>query len=130
MTLSNRIRLDVFFATMIFCCFTALFGYFAAFAKDEGTLGNGIVANLIADNTIYLFPLVFLVDIFRNQTFFAAILLTGINILGYSFLAAIVFTNRVSNIKTYKPFLITYYAISAILLMILTYTVFLIFNSK
>ncbi|MVN23536.1 hypothetical protein [Mucilaginibacter arboris] len=129
MTLQNKTKSDLFFSAVILLCFIAVVGYLFAFAKSEGTLGNGTIFNLIADYTLYAFPLIFLSDFLKLNTFVGLFGLLGTNILIYSFIVTILLSNRLANFKNYKPFVVTYYSTMAILVVIFIHFIYLLSTS-
>ncbi|MVN23499.1 hypothetical protein [Mucilaginibacter arboris] len=130
MTLQKKIKSDLFVSALIFWCFISVVGYLFAFSKSEGTIGNGTIFNLIADYTLYAFPLIFLSDFLKLTNFVGLFVLLGTNILIYSFISTALFSSLVVKFKNYKPFLATYYSAMAVLIVIFIHFVYLISSSS
>jgi len=130
MTVKSKAKTDIFFATLILSAFvfTVCFGF--AFGQDEGTLGHGLIENFMADNVFYFFPLLLLEEPLKTHSFAALLTLTGLNLLFYSLIAALLLTNPLVTIKSYKPFNATYYLTMTILLTILAKVIYLIITSR
>lgn len=129
MTLQDKTKADIIIATIISFSFIAFLGFIFIFAKDEGTIGDGVIVNFIADYIIYLFPFV-LLGHFQIINFYILLLLTGLNILFYSFLLARLLSKVLLDMKSYQPYKLTIIVASVVPLVILIYFIFLITTSK
>jgi hypothetical protein len=109
MTQESKSKLDILVAATILFSFVALAAFFAAFSKSEGTIGEGAIANFIADYALYIYPLYFIAS---SITFFhsaSLLLVFGLNIVLYALLATTLSKILKKLFKKYKPFLATYY---------------------
>lgn len=129
MTLQDKTKADIIIATIILFSFIAFLGFIFIFAKDEGTIGDGVIVNFIADYIIYLFPFV-LLGHFQIINFYILLLLTGLNVLFYSLLLARLLSKVLLDMKSYQPYKLTIIVASVVPLGILIYFIFLITTSK
>src|SRR5438045_9614361 len=116
MTIKDKIKTDIFLATIISFCFVAFLGSIFIYLKSEGAIGDGSIVNFIADHIIYLFPSVLLYNYFKLYNLSILLLLTALNILLYSFIFTRLFATKLSNSKKYQPFnliIVTSYFISS-----------------
>ena len=130
LTVKSKAKIDVFFATFILSAFVFAICFVFALAKNEGTLGAGVIENFIADNISYFFPFLLLEESLKTHSLAALMTLTGLNLFLYSLIAALLLTNPLVTIKSYKPFNATYYLTMTILLTILAKVIYLIITSK
>src|SRR5438067_1575561 len=85
MTVHKRFNWVIFLVTLILLCILAFFSFFAAWARDDGTLSEGFLPNLLADLFLILrFPTHTLFWNYMNGDMFLFGLL--INCILYSFL--------------------------------------------
>jgi len=129
MTKHNKTKADITIATIILFSFFAFFGFFIIFFKSEGALGDGLIVNFIADYILYLFPFVLLYEHFQIFSFNIFLFAAGLNILFYSFLMTKLFSYKLMDLKSYKPFKLTITIINVILSVILVFIIFLIATS-
>ncbi|MDI3321297.1 hypothetical protein [Pinibacter soli] len=130
MTTISKTRIDICLAGTILFVFLFCFSFICAFAKDEGTLGDGAIANFLAEKITYLFPFLLIEDCFAEHTFISFFILASANVLAYSTIVTLLFTKSLTNFKIYKPFNATYYLIMTLLFSILARFIYLIAMSK
>lgn len=129
MSPESKTKADIFATGTMLFSFFAFLSFFAAFAKDEGTIRNGLIINFIADYGLDFFPLLLIGRSIDFSYPGLLIILFGLNILLYSFFVTRLCNKFLADFKNYKPFLATYYSTIFILLIALTHFINLIINS-
>ena len=114
MSYKNKIKVDLFVATLLLFSFFAVLGFFLIFAKNEGNFDHNKILFFVAENISYLFPIVFLGSTFLKFSLLFLIILTSLNILLYSTIAVTLFVNKVNRSQRYKPFDVIHFIAYAI----------------
>ena len=111
-------KVDLFLASLMLISFFALNCILLVVGKGEADIGNGLIANFLADHTEYIFPFVLLTDfkVLDRPIFLLLFFLS--NILVYATIMAILF-DKIINFSWYKPFLATYWTIVVIVIFLI-----------
>lgn len=122
----KKIKADVFFTCLTGVLVLFFLCFISAFAKDEGTIGDSIVLNFLADAFGFIFPLLLLFKLLHQLSFAFFFLLAIVNVLIYTHVLSKLYVKLFSRIKGYKPFMGIFYMINGILILLLIYVLYLI----
>ncbi len=130
MQTQNKIKADIILSCFIFFSFFAIAAIMLNFAINEGTLGNSLTLNFIADKIIYFFPFVFICAYLKLSNPYILVFSAVFNILIYSFIIIRLFGKRLQTNNNYGPYNLTVYTTFFILIILLIYVISLfIFNT-
>lgn len=120
---------DAFFTGFILWTAIFVFLFIMAFAKDEGTSGDGLVLNFFADSFFIVFPITHLLVLIHGIHPLILLLCLLGNIILYAFLTRGLFIKWFKNIKGYMPYNGSFYAINGLMLILLAYFLILIYRA-
>ena len=124
--MQQKTKTDIFIAASLLLSLIAFAGLISVIAQSEGGITSGVTAKAIAVHTFYIFPLVFLSGLIKSHLLPVILLLLAVNVFLYAAILSAFFHRRITKLKNYKPYSLSFYVLISILLFLFSFAIILI----
>lgn len=126
MKIVTKIKIDLYIGIFISVLYIAFISMLISYANYDNSFNN-IVLNFIGKYSMYLFPMITLIEIDKIKNYLNPFYLLFVNIIVYTFVIFTILFPRINYFKNYKPFNFTFYSLLFSLVSFLFLFIFIYF---